>query len=100
MKLACVVQRYGPEITGGSETHCRDLAERLSARHEVHVLTSCAADYVHWRNTLPPGWSSIGAVQVRRFPVARQRHLHRFAAITERTCSKCQTAFEAVGLTK
>lgn len=84
MKLACVVQRYGPEITGGSETHCRDVAERLSARHEVHVLTSCAADYVHWRNTLPPGWSSIGAVQVRRFPVARPRHLHRFAAITER----------------
>jgi glycosyltransferase involved in cell wall biosynthesis len=88
MKLACVVQRYGPGIAGGSEAHCRHLAERLAGRHDVHVLTSCAEDYVHWRNTLEPGWSTVGPVRVRRFPVARQRQLHAFADLSERAFAR------------
>src|SRR6185436_7908412 len=55
VKLACVVQRYGADIAGGSELHCRDLAKRLAARHEITVLTSCARDYVTWENSYPPG---------------------------------------------
>ena len=42
MKLAFVVQRYGADIAGGSEGHCRELAERLSANHDITVLTTCA----------------------------------------------------------
>ena len=52
MKLACVVQRYGLEVVGGSESHCRSIAERLSAHHDVTVLTSCAADYLSWKNKI------------------------------------------------
>lgn len=91
MKLACVVQRYGPGITGGSETHCRQVAERLAAHHEVHVLTSTAEDYVHWNNTLEPGWSTVGPVRVHRFPVVRQRHLHTFADLGERAFARRHT---------
>jgi glycosyltransferase involved in cell wall biosynthesis len=91
MKLACVVQRYGAGIAGGSEAHCRHLAERLAAHHDVHVLTSCAEDYVHWHNTLEPGWSTVGPVRVRRFPVARERQLHTFAELSERAFARRHT---------
>jgi len=81
MKLACVVQRYGLEVVGGSESHCRNIAERLAAHHDVTVLTSCAADYLSWRNTYPPGPSRVGPVSVIRFPVERPRNTHHFAEL-------------------
>jgi glycosyltransferase involved in cell wall biosynthesis len=83
MKLACVVHRYGPQATGGSEAHCRALATRLAANHQVDVLTSCATDYITWKNVLPAGESRDGSVRVMRFPVARQRRLNRFREISE-----------------
>ena len=49
MRILYVVQRYGPQVLGGSETAARLFAERLVARgHSVEVLTSCARDYVDW----------------------------------------------------
>lgn len=83
MKLACVVQRYGSDIAGGSEAHCRDLAERLAVRHEVTVLTSCARDYVSWANAVPAGESRERNVRVLRFPVLRKRRLKHFADLSD-----------------
>ncbi|MGE0451286.1 MAG: glycosyltransferase family 4 protein [Vicinamibacterales bacterium] len=83
MKLACVVHRFGADIAGGSEAHCRQVAERLAARHDVTVLTTCARDHISWRNEHPEGLSSLGALEVRRFAVARPRSLHRFAEASE-----------------
>jgi len=84
MKLLFVVQRYGPEVAGGSEAHCRAFAQRLSARHEVTVATSCASDYLKWANAYPPGTSRDGAVTVRRFPTARERPLGELRSLSER----------------
>ena len=53
MKLAVVVQRYGQTINGGAELHARYVAEHLARHAEVEVLTTCATDYVTWRNELP-----------------------------------------------
>lgn len=82
MKIACVVQRYGAEVTGGAEAHCRAIAERLAEQHDVTVLTSCARDYLNWRNHYPPGESTLGPVRIRRFPVSHPRRLHRFADLS------------------
>jgi len=83
VKLAFVVQRYGPDIAGGSEMHCRALAHRLAPRHEITVLTSCASDYVSWTNTFPAGESRDQALRVIRFPVREPRSLHAFADLSD-----------------
>jgi glycosyltransferase involved in cell wall biosynthesis len=83
MKLACVVQRFGADVTGGSERHCRVIAEHLASHHDVTVLTSCAQDYVTWRNMYPAGATRVGPVNLLRFPVARQRNLGRLADISK-----------------
>ncbi|MGH9175161.1 MAG: hypothetical protein ACRD1H_12430, partial [Vicinamibacterales bacterium] len=78
MRIGFVVQRYGAEILGGSEYHCRLIAERIAARHEVDVLTTCARDYVSWQNEYPEGTDRIRGVTVRRFANARQRDIRAF----------------------
>ena len=83
VKLAFVVQRYGADIAGGSETHCRQLAERLCSRHDITVLTTCARDYVTWENAYPPGDPRRSGVRVQRFPVARTRNLKTFADLSD-----------------
>jgi glycosyltransferase involved in cell wall biosynthesis len=78
VKLAFVVQRYGTEVLGGSEHLCRLLAERLVPQHEVDVITTCARDYVTWKNEYPEGPDRVRGVTVRRFPTARTRDLEAF----------------------
>ena len=82
-EVAFVVQRYGREITGGSESLAREVAERLAADYAITVYTSCAVDYVTWRNELPPGESEEGGVTVRRFPAVAERDLAAFNAFSE-----------------
>ncbi|MEQ1898233.1 MAG: glycosyltransferase family 4 protein [Vicinamibacterales bacterium] len=79
MRLAVVVQRYGAEISGGAERHARHLAEHLARFADVRVLTTCARDYVTWKNDLPPGEERVGGIPVERFPVAHERSLPDFA---------------------
>ena len=75
MKIAFIVQRYGTEILGGSEYHCRLIAERLAERHQVEVLTSCARDYITWQNEYAEGADRVRGVTVRRFPTTQVRDL-------------------------
>jgi glycosyltransferase involved in cell wall biosynthesis len=73
VKIAVVIQRYGSAINGGAELHARYVAERLARHGQVEVLTTCANDYVTWRNELEPGLETVNGVLVRRFRVKHER---------------------------
>jgi len=84
VKIAVVVQRYGQAINGGAELHARYIAEHLARHAEVEVLTTCATDYVTWRNELPSGVDEINGVPVRRFRVKRERDPRVFGRRSDR----------------
>jgi glycosyltransferase involved in cell wall biosynthesis len=84
VKLAVVVQRYGRAINGGAELHARYIAEHLARHAEVEVLTTCASDYVTWRNELSAGEEQVNGVVVRRFRVGRQRDPEVFGRLSDR----------------
>jgi len=78
LNLAIVVQRYGDGVVGGSEEHCRAIAERLAEKHRVTVLTSRARDYVTWKPEFRPGRRREGSVAVHRFRNRRRRRSRWF----------------------
>jgi glycosyltransferase involved in cell wall biosynthesis len=84
MKLAVVVQRYGADISGGAELHARYVAEHLARHADVRVLTTCARDYVTWRNELPRGTETVHGIPVERFPVSHERNTVDFGRKSRR----------------
>ena len=84
MKIAFVIHRYAESIVGGSEFHCRRIAEEMASRHEVEVLTTTAEDYVTWKDGFAPGAETVNGVKVRRFRIKTRRNLVRFKEISDR----------------
>lgn len=85
-KLAFVIPWYGPDIPGGSEAACRNIAERIAKRGiEVEVLTTCVKDfYSDWSiNYHKAGCEIINGVTVRRFKI-RKRNTELFDSINKR----------------
>ena len=82
MRLAFVIQRYGLEVNGGAELHCRWLAERLARRHQVEVFATRALDYLEWRNHYPAGSAVVNGIPVHRHTVRRTRNARAFASLS------------------
>ena len=82
LRLAFVVQRYGLEIAGGAEYHCRLIAEMLRPHAEVDVFTTCALDYLEWKNHYPKGTEVVGGIPVHRATVRRTRNARVFASLS------------------
>lgn len=66
-KICFIILRYGDEVDGGAEKHCRMLAERLVGRYEVDILTTKFIDY----NTFVPFYKNeidyLNGVRILRF---------------------------------
>jgi glycosyltransferase involved in cell wall biosynthesis len=84
-RIAVVVQRYGPQVLGGAEALGRTAAEMLARHYAVDVLTTCAEDYMTWRNKYPAGVTEENGVCVHRFPVDFERHASFHEALGEIT---------------
>lgn len=78
-RIAFVNHRYGLEVTGGSELHCRVLAEKLKDIYNVTVITTCAIDDSSWANHYPEGEQYIEDIHVIRFPVEHERKWEHYA---------------------
>ncbi|HEY6959149.1 MAG TPA: glycosyltransferase family 4 protein [Candidatus Limnocylindria bacterium] len=73
MRILIVVQRYGADVVGGSESHARSTAMRLSLSHHVEIATTTASDFWTWASHYPAGDDEVDGLRVRRFPVASGR---------------------------
>lgn len=66
-KIGFIILRYGDEVDGGAEKHCRMLAERLVGQYDVDILTTKFIDY----NTFTPFYKNdvdhLNGVRILRF---------------------------------
>ncbi len=67
-RVAFVVSRYGTEVSGGAETHCRLNVEHLAPEYDIEIITTCAQDYMTWDNVYAPGLDDVNGIPVIRFP--------------------------------
>lgn len=93
-KIAFVVQRYGLEVNGGAELHCRQVAEKLAEYYEVDVLTTCALDYMNWKNHYKEGTEKINNVNVIRFKVDKERNINKFNRLSDKVLNNPNESYE------
>ncbi|HEY6361049.1 MAG TPA: glycosyltransferase [Vicinamibacterales bacterium] len=84
MRFAFVTPRYGAEIGCGPEHAARLLAEQVSERHDVDVLTTTARDPLTWKNEYTEGSDRVRSVLVRRFSVNQLHDQSAFRQLSSR----------------
>lgn len=101
-KIAFIVQRYGLEVNGGAEYHCRVIVEKLKDIYDIEVLTSCAKDYLTWADEYPEGATEINGVKVQRFSSGMERDWKKFQSIGRKIKKRkpYQKVLRFVGLLK
>lgn len=91
-KVAFVVQRCGLEVNGGAESLCLMIAQKMSKYWDIEILTTCALDYITWKNHYTAGVENIQAVTVKRFLVTQQRDIKAFNGLSDNISPRLQQA--------
>ena len=91
MKFAFVSARCGADITTGPDHACRVLAEQVSSRHDVDVLTTCARNPQSWKNEFSEGTDRVRGALVRRFAVSQLRDEQAFSQFSARVLAGPRT---------
>jgi glycosyltransferase involved in cell wall biosynthesis len=84
VRFAFVTARYGADIAAGPDHACRVLAEQVSGRHDVDVLTTCARNPRTWKNEYSEGTDRVRGALVRRFAISQERDEHAFNQFSAR----------------
>ena len=77
-KICFISVRYGLEVNGGAELHCRQLAEHMAKNFDVDIFTTKAKDYITWENEYPNDIDIVNGLTVYRFPVEKERNIKEF----------------------
>jgi glycosyltransferase involved in cell wall biosynthesis len=91
MKFAFITPRYGAEITTGAEHAARLIAEQVSQRHDVDVLTTTTRDQSTWKNECAEGSDRVRGVLVRRFSVNQLHDQIAFQQLSRRVLAGGQS---------
>jgi glycosyltransferase involved in cell wall biosynthesis len=96
MKFAFITPRYGAEITAGVEHAARLIAEQVSQRHDVDVLTTTTRDPLTWKNEYAEGSDRVRGVLVRRFAVNQLHDQTAFQQLSRRVFAGGQSRQDEV----
>jgi glycosyltransferase involved in cell wall biosynthesis len=83
-RVAFVVQRCGREVNGGAESLCLQIAVQMAQHWSTEILTTCALDYVTWKNHFREGDDPCGHTTIRRFQVSVERDNDSFNRLSAR----------------
>lgn len=95
-KIAFVIQRYGIEVAGGAELLCRQVAEHVAKYFDIEILTTCAIDYLTWKNEYKEGYQLVNNIPVIRFKTDFRRKVRRFGSFADKLYSRKHTFFDEV----
>jgi glycosyltransferase involved in cell wall biosynthesis len=94
VRFAFITPRYGADIQSGAEHACRLLAQQVSERHDVEVLTTCASNPETWKNEYAEGADRVRGVLVRRFQVTHPHDRTAFSQLSNRLSATPHTRAE------
>jgi len=78
-------------VNGGAELLTRLIAEHLSRHCDIEVITTCAIDYITWKDEYSPGEDNINGIKVYRFPVDSPRDISKFGEFGNRVFGKAHS---------
>lgn len=72
------------------------IVKRLVRFAQVEVITTCAKDYVTWRNEYPEGQTALDGIPVHRFKTDRVRQARKFDDLSQTLYTRPHTYFDEV----